>query len=85
MPYDPDLPLQKNIHAVVRKYDGYYVATCLEVSAVTDGRTLDETVFNLQEAICLLLDGEDPADLGLVQNPGITLIYQMELAEIAAT
>ena len=85
MPYDPRLPLQKNIHAVIKKYDGYYVATCLEVSAVTDGRTLDETVFNLQEAICLLLDGEDPAEFGLVTSPGITLIYQMELAEVAAT
>ena len=84
MPYDPNLPLQRNIHAVVRKYEGYYVATCLEVSAVTDGRTLDETVFNLQEAICLLLDGEDPAEFGLTPNPGITLIYQMELADVAA-
>ena len=85
MPYDPDLPLQRNIHAIVRKYDGYYVATCLEVSAVTDGPTLDDTVANLQEAICLLLDGEDPSEFGLIPNPGITLIYQMELAEVAAT
>ncbi len=84
MPYDPDLPLQRNIHAVVRKYDGYYVATCLEVSAVTDGRTLDETAVRLQEVVCLLLEGEDPAKFGLVANPGITIIYQMETAEVAA-
>ncbi len=84
MPYDPDLPLQRNIHAVVRKYDGYYVATCLEVSAVTDGRTLDETVSNLEEAICHLLDGENPAEFGLVPNPGITFIYQLELTSVAA-
>ena len=84
MPYDPDLPLQRNIHAIIRKYDGYFVATCLEVSAVTDGYTLDETALKLQEAICLLLDGEDPAEFGLVSNPGITLIYQMEMADVAA-
>ena len=84
MPYDPNLPLQRNIHAVIRRYEGYYVATCLEVSAVTDGHTLDETAFNLQEAVCLLLDGEDPAEFGLVPNPGITLIYQMEMAGVAA-
>ena len=82
MPYDAELPLQRTIHAVVRKYDGYFVASCLEVSAVTDGRTLDELVCNLQEAVGLYLEGENPADLGLVSNPGITLIYQMELAGV---
>ena len=77
-------PLQRTIHAVIKKYEGYFVATCLEVSVVTDGPTLDKVVCNLQEAIGLLLDGEDPADFGLVPNPGITLIYQTELAVAAA-
>ena len=84
MPYDMELPLQRTIHAIIRKHDGYFVASCMEVSVVTDGHTLDETVCNLQEAIGLHLDGEDPADLGLIPNPGITLIYQMELDVAAA-
>ena len=84
MPYNAELPLQRTIHAIVRKYDGYFVASCLEVSAVTDGRTLDELACNLQEAVSLSLEGENPADLGLVANPGITLIYQMELNGVAA-
>ena len=84
MPYDSELPLQRTIHAIVRKYDGYFVASCLEVSAVTDGRTLDELACNLQEAVGLYLEGENPADFGLVANPGITLIYQMELNGVAA-
>ena len=84
MPYDAELPLQRTIHAIVRKYDGYFVASCLEVSAVTDGRTLDELVCNLQEAVGLYLEGENPADLGLIANPGITLIYQMESTGVAA-
>ena len=84
MPYDSELPLQQTIHAIVRKYDGYFVASCLEVSAVTDGRTLDELACNLQEAVGLYLEGENPADFGLVANPGITLIYQMELNGVAA-
>ena len=84
MPYAAELPLQRTIHAIVRKYDGYFVASCLEVSAVTDGRTLDELACNLQEAVGLYLEGENPADFGLVDNPGITLIYQMELTGVAA-
>ncbi len=85
MPYDKKLPLQRTIHAIVRKHDGYFVASCMEVSAVTDGRTLDELACNLQEAIGLHLEGEDPADFGLVPNPGITLIYQIEMTGVGPT
>lgn len=84
MPYDPRMPLQRNINAFIREYDGRFVAACHEVSVVTDGRTLDETVCNLKEAITLLLDGENPADFGLIPNPGIILIYQTEIAVAAA-
>ena len=71
-------PLQRNIHALIRKYDGYFVATCLNVAIVTDGITLDETVVNLQEAVGLYLEDEDPAVLGLVPDPGIVLTYEIE-------
>ena len=84
MPYDGRLPLQQTIHAVITEYDGYFVASCHEVSAVTDGRTLDETVCNLKEAIALFLDGEDPAEFGLIPNPGITFIYHTGLPVAAA-
>ncbi len=77
-------PLQRTIHTVIKKYEGYFVAMYPEVSVVTDGPTIDEVVCNLQEAVGLLLDGEDPAGFGLVPNPGVTLIYQMELAVAAA-
>ncbi len=43
-----------------------YVAECLNLSVVTQGQTLDETVANLREAIALHLEGEDLAELGLV-------------------
>lgn len=71
--------LQRNIHAVIESHDGYFVASCLEVAVVTDGSTLDETVANLREAIELCLEGEDPAEFGLVPNPGVILMYEMGL------
>jgi len=40
--------------------EGGYVAECLNLAVVTQGRTLDETVQNLREAIQLHLEGEDP-------------------------
>jgi predicted RNase H-like HicB family nuclease len=49
----------------------YYVAECLEIAVVTQGKTLDETLANLQEAVALHLEGEDLATFGLAPNPTI--------------
>jgi predicted RNase H-like HicB family nuclease len=60
----PDL--QRTIHAIVRPGDeSGFVAECVEIAVVTQGKTLDETVANLQEAVTLHLEGEDLAELGL--------------------
>lgn len=37
-----------------------YVAECLEINVVTQSRNLDELVRNLQEAVALYLEDEDP-------------------------
>lgn len=69
---------QHTIKAVIRPGDhSGYVAECLEISVVTQGRTLDEVVANLKEAVSLHLDGEDLAALGLFANP--TVVITMEL------
>ncbi len=41
-----------------------YVAECLDLAVVTQGKSLDETVQNLREAIQLHLEGENPAEMG---------------------
>jgi len=73
--------LQHTIKAFIRRGEARYVAECLEVAVVTQGRTLDETIANLQEAVALHLEGEDPAEFGLVPNP--TLLITMELEPVA--
>lgn len=71
--------LQHNIKAVVRPgVESGYVAECVEVSVVTQGQTLDEVMRNLQEAVALHLEGENPADFGLAENP--RLLVTMEVA-----
>ena len=70
--------LQHTIKAVVRKCDQFYVAECLEIGVVTQGRTFDETVENLREAVALHLDGENLADLGLAPHPTILLTMELE-------
>jgi predicted RNase H-like HicB family nuclease len=73
--------LQHTIKAFIRKGEEYYVAECLEIAVVTQGKTLDETIDNLREAVALHLENEDLSELGLAPNP--TLLVTMELEAIA--
>ena len=68
------------IKAFIRKGEEYYVAECLEISVVTQGKTLDETIANLKEAVTLHLQGEDLCEYGLAPNP--TLLVTIELEPI---
>ncbi len=66
--------------AIVRKGEEFYIAECVEIAVVTQGHTLAETVVNLQEAVGLHLEGEDPAEFGLAPDPWILVTYELELA-----
>lgn len=70
-------PLADTIHAVARRSDRWFVAECLEIAVVTQGRSLDEVATNLQEAIDLHLEGTDPARLGLVPSPRLAITYEI--------
>jgi predicted RNase H-like HicB family nuclease len=45
---------------------------------VTQGKTLDETVENVKEALSLALDDGDAKELGFVDDPVILITYEME-------
>jgi predicted RNase H-like HicB family nuclease len=70
-------PRRDTVHAVVARSGGWYFAECLEVAVVTQGRTLDDLVANLEEAIALHLDGEDAAAIGLVSHPRLSVTYEL--------
>ncbi len=71
------MPLKDTINAIVRAGDrGGYVAECLEISVVTQGDTLDEIVAHLQEAVSLHLEGEDPAEFGLIPHPSLVVTFR---------
>lgn len=74
------MSLQHTIKAFIRKGDTHYVAECLDIAVVTQGKTLNETISNLQEAVALHLEGEDLAELGLAPNPTILVTMELELA-----
>jgi len=55
----------------------YYVAECIDLPIVTQGRTLDEVIENIKEAIDLHLEGEDFEELGI--SPHFSVLISMEL------
>jgi predicted RNase H-like HicB family nuclease len=69
--------LQHTIKAYVRRGEKYYVAECLGIIVVTQGKTLDETIAKLEEAVALHLEGESLSEMGLADNP--TLLITLEL------
>lgn len=72
-------PLQQNIHAYIRlDEEESYVAECMEIAVVTQGKTLDEVSQNLVEAVSLHLDGEDPAEFGLVAQPSLAVTFELQ-------
>lgn len=70
----------ESIRAHIRKGEKYYVASCLEIAVVTQGSTLDETIANLKEAVCLFLQDENLEYIGLVPHPRILLTMEVETA-----
>ncbi len=64
------------IHAVISESEGWYVAECLEVPVVTQGRSLDETLANLRSALTLHLDDEELARTGLRPAPRLVVNYE---------
>jgi predicted RNase H-like HicB family nuclease len=70
--------LQHTIKAFVRKGDTHYVAECIDIAVVTQGKTLNEVMTNLQEAVALHLEGENLAELGLAPNPTILVTMELE-------
>ena len=71
------MELQHTIKASTRKGADYYVAECMEIAVVIQGKTLDE---NLSEAIELHLDGENLSDFGLTADPTVLVTMEVELA-----
>ena len=72
----------KLIVTLDRDETGMMIAECPAIpGCVSQGRTEDEAMANIREAIALHLDGEDLAELGFASNP--TIIATMELEAVA--
>ena len=68
----------KNIIQIhIYKGDKYYIAEGIDLPIVTQGKTLDELVKNVAEAVELQLEGENPAEFNLAPNPSVLMNLEL--------
>ena len=70
--------MKKIIQVHIYKGDKYYIAECIDLPVVTQGKNLDELIKNLNEAIELQLEGEDIKDYDLVQKPSVLASIELD-------
>ena len=68
--------MNKTIKAYIYRGENYYVGECAEISVVTQGKTVDETIANLKEAVGLHLEGENLDELGIAVEPNLLIIME---------
>lgn len=77
--------MKKIIQVHIYKGEKYYIAECLDLPVVTQGKTLDKLISNLKEAIKLQLEGENLANFNLVAEPSIMANIEVDSLIYAKT
>ena len=75
--------MKRIIQVRITKGESYYIAECLDLAVVTQGKTLDELKDNLEEAIALHLEDEDFSELELDPRPSVLASFELDLLEYA--
>jgi predicted RNase H-like HicB family nuclease len=69
--------MKKIINFKIFQGDRYYVAECMDLPIVTQGVSLDETMANIKEALSLHLEGEDLNLLNIMNNPAVSVNFDL--------
>jgi predicted RNase H-like HicB family nuclease len=64
---------------IIKQEEEWFVATCLENNIASQGKTIDEAIVNLKEAISLYYEDEISEELNLLKNDQI-YITTLEMA-----
>jgi predicted RNase H-like HicB family nuclease len=70
--------MKKVIQVKIYKGEKYYVAECVDLPVVSQGRTLDEAAENIRKAIDLHLEGEDLEEWGILPDFSILANFELE-------
>lgn len=70
--------MTKKFTAVITKEEKWYVAHCVELGVVSQGKTTEEARANLKEAVELYLESFEAEDLP--ESSGEATLYSLEIA-----
>ena len=70
--------MRKIIQFKVYKGEKYYIAECIDLPVVTQGKTLDEVVENVKEAVALHLEGEDVKEWDILPDFSVLVNFELE-------
>lgn len=70
--------MSKKFTAVITKEKKWYVAHCVELGVVSQGKTIEDAQVNLKEAVDLYLESFGTEDLP--ESAGEVLLYPFEVA-----
>jgi len=74
--------MRRIIQFRIYRGEKYYVAECIDLPIVTQGRTLDEVVENIREAIDLHLEDENLEELDISPNFSVLVNLELEYASL---
>jgi len=74
--------MKRIIQVKIYKGEKFYVAECVDLPVVTQGKTLDEVVENMREAIDLHLEGESLEEWDI--SPDFSVLANFELEPVHA-
>jgi len=66
------------IQFYIHKGDNQYVGEGVNLPIITQGKTIDEVVKNIKEAVELHLEGENLSEIGLAKNPSVLVNFELE-------
>ena len=69
--------MKRIIQVHIFRGESQYVAECLDLPVVTQGKTLDALLENLNEALALYLVAEDLAEFDLVADPSVLASFEL--------
>ncbi len=70
--------MSKKFTAVITREDNWYVAHCVELGVVSQGKTIEDAQKNLKEAVELYIESFGAEDLP--ENMGEVVLYPLEVA-----
>jgi len=70
--------MAKKFTAVITKENKWYVAHCLELGVVSQGKTIEKAQSNLKEAVELYIESFGTEDIP--ENTGEVVFYPLEVA-----